>query len=272
MIICLPSGDGVVVMKDWLDAQYDKLNHRRFVHPDPLECLYRYDNQADREIVALIAASLAYGQVRQILKSVSDVLTRMGASPYTYLMNESAGRIQQDMSGFVYRFARDCHITALLSAIQKILGKHGSLNRCFQACVAEGDPTVFPALCRFSGEMYEASGSGEAGHLLVCPEKGSACKRMNLFLRWMVRKDRVDPGGWDGISPSMLIIPLDTHMFRICRKLGLTDRKQANMKTAIEITGAFRRCSPNDPVKYDFALTRYGIRKELSPDAGQDFS
>ncbi len=251
-------------MKDWLDTQYEKYNRRRYVHPDPLECLYGYDNPADREIVALLAASLAYGQVRQILKSVYDLLARMRSSPYEYLMSESVDRIRRDMSGFVHRFARDCHMAALLSAIQRVLAKHGSLRQCFKACVAEEDQTVFSALCRFAGEMLEDCRYGGPGHLLACPEKGSACKRMNLFLRWMVRKDRVDPGGWDDISPSMLIIPLDTHMFRICRKLGLTDRKQANMRTAIEITEAFRRWSPEDPVKYDFTLTRFGIRKEMT--------
>lgn len=258
-------------MKDWLDAQYEKYNRRRFVHPDPLECLYGYDNPADREIVALIAASLAYGRVRQILTSVYDVLGRMGASPYAYLTNETADRIRRDMSGFVHRFARDCHMSALLSAMRRVLAEHGSLNQCFKTCMAPDDRSVFPPLCRFTREMLADCAHGAPGHLVARPEKGSACKRMNFFLRWMVRKDRVDPGGWDEIPPSMLIIPLDTHMFRICRRLGLTHRNQPDMKTAVEITDAFRRCSPEDPVKYDFTLSRFGIRKELSPAGGNIF-
>ena len=99
--------------------------------------------------------------------------------------------------------------------------------------------------------------------LLPCPEKGSACKRFHLFLRWMVRNDAVDPGGWDGISASKLIVPLDVHMHRICMRLGLTSRAQADLKTALEVTGRFRAIVPEDPVRYDFALTRIGIRNDI---------
>ncbi|MCP4693017.1 MAG: DUF2400 domain-containing protein, partial [Desulfobacterales bacterium] len=103
------------------------------------------------------------------------------------------------------------------------------------------------------------------GHLVALPEKGSACKRMNLFLRWMVREDAVDPGGWEGVPASSLIIPLDTHMHRIGLGLNFTKRKQANMRTALEITEAFKALYPDDPVKFDFALTRLGIRDDLDP-------
>jgi len=259
-------------MKAWLETQYEQYNRRQFVDPDPLACIYDYANIADREVAALIAASLAYGQVRQIIRSVSDVLSRMGPSPYGYLRNTAIDRIGQDMAGFVHRFARDCHVTALLHAVQQILVRHGSLGQCFQSHLADSEKTVFNALCRFSEELREEGACGSPAHLVACPEKGSACKRMNLFLRWMVRKDRVDPGGWEVIRPSRLIIPLDTHMFRICTKLGLTARKQANMKTAIEITEAFRQWCPEDPVKYDFALTRFGIRKDLSEAAAYYFN
>lgn len=259
------------LMRDWLETQYGQYNRRCFVDPDPLACVYGYEDPADREIAALIAASLAYGQVRQIIRSVTDILNRMGRSPRAYLENTAPGQIRQDMAGFVHRFARDCHITALLHAVQQILVRHGSLYRCFQSHLADSEKTVFPALCRFSAELRESGGCDHPAHLVACPEKGSACKRMNLFLRWLVRKDRVDPGGWEAVRPSRLIIPLDTHMFRICSNLGLTARKQANMKTAIEITEAFRQWSPEDPVKYDFTLTRFGIRKELAGGGGPLF-
>ncbi|MDZ7830360.1 MAG: TIGR02757 family protein [Desulfobacterales bacterium] len=259
-------------MKDRLEGLYEKFNQRRYVHPDPLECVYEYDDPADREIAALIAASLAYGQVRQILKSVSDVLSRMGPSPYAYLMDERAARIQSDMAGFVHRFARGAHVAALLTGIRKTLKQHGSLQQSFRVCLADDEPTIWPALCRFSETLRHDSACGAPGHLLACPEKGSACKRLNLFLRWMVRKDRVDPGGWPDVPASMLIIPLDTHMFRICRKLGLTARNQPNMRTAIEITEAFRQWAPQDPVKYDFTLSRFGIRKDLAGQADEYFA
>ena len=250
-------------MKKWLEARYEELNRRCYVHPDPLECVYGYNTAADREIAALVAASLAYGQVRQILKSVHAVLDRMGPSPHAYLMKSSPARIQHDMAGFVHRFAREGHLCALLLSLQRILFTHGSLYQCFLAHQGASESSVYPALCGFAAELREAEACGSPGHLVACPEKGSACKRLNLFLRWMVRCDRVDPGGWEAVSPAALIIPLDTHMFRICAKLGLTSRRQADMKTALEITEGFRQCAPTDPVRYDFALTRLGIRKEL---------
>jgi len=252
------------MMKERLEALYEELNRPCYVHPDPLECVYGYNSAADREVAALVAASLAYGQVRQILKSVTDVLGRMGPSPHAYLIHTSPAQIQCDMAGFVHRFARDGHISALLLSVRRILFENGSLYQCFLAHQKVSGQSVYPALCGFAAELREANGCGSPGHLVACPEKGSACKRLNLFLRWMVRCDRVDPGGWEAVSPAALIIPLDTHMFRICTKLGLTCRRQADMKTALEITEGFRQWAPIDPVRYDFALTRLGINRELS--------
>lgn len=105
----------------------------------------------------------------------------------------------------------------------------------------------------------------DPGHLIAIPCRGSACKRLHLFLRWMIRKDRVDPGGWEDIHPAGLIVPLDVHMHRICVNLGMTERKQPNLKTALEVTAAFKTVAPNDPVRYDFVLSRFGIRKDLDP-------
>ncbi len=114
------------------------------------------------------------------------------------------------------------------------------------------------------GAMVEeiAGGGVACGRLLCHPAAGSACKRLNLYLRWMVRRDDVDPGGWTGVSPARLVIPLDVHMHRIGRGLGLTQSRYANLRTALEITAAFRRIAPDDPVRYDFALTRLGIRSD----------
>ncbi|MCK4410112.1 MAG: DUF2400 family protein, partial [Candidatus Eisenbacteria sp.] len=132
------------------------------------------------------------------------------------------------------------------------------------------DETVLPALTSFVGGIADAScvAAGVEGACpLPDPARGSACKRLHLFLRWMVRSDDVDPGGWDAVPASKLIVPLDTHMHRFSLLLGLTDRKQANGRTALEITRAFRSFSPDDPVKYDFSLTRLGIRDDLSEEA-----
>ena len=248
-------------VKKKLDALYAMYNQPVYVRPDPLEFLYNYQDIADREIVALVAASLAYGRVAQILKSVSLVLNIMGPSPARYLKNATAGSLKKDFNGFVHRFATDNNIAALLLGVKQVIAIHGTLYECFLSEFKKKDKTVLPALTIFARNLTNI-GNPTAGHLIPLPERGSACKRLNLFLRWMVRKDAVDPGGWDEIPVSKLIIPLDVHMYRAGQLLGFTNRKHANMSTVLEITAGFRKLVPRDPVKYDFALTRLGIRDD----------
>jgi uncharacterized protein (TIGR02757 family) len=248
-----------------LDKLYVRYNKRKFVHPDPLEFLYNYREVRDREIAGLIASSLAYGRVAQILNSVSGVLDKMGSSPYEYVMNSTLSSLRKTYGGFRHRFATDQNLYALLTGIKSVLEESGSLYQCFLEGVSRKDETVLKGLECFAGRIISGS-CGNPGHLIPLVSKGSACKRLNLYLRWMVRKDNVDPGGWEKIPPSMLIIPLDVHMHRISRLMGFTDRKQADIVTALEITSCFRKLEPEDPVKYDFALTRFGIRAELSLD------
>jgi len=251
-------------LKKKLDTLYNKYNRRRYVHPDPLEFLYSYKKIRDREIAGLIASSLAYGKVAQILKSTSFVLDQMNPSPYSFLNDSTDKSIYRTFKGFKHRFAGRSELVALLFGIKNVLARFGSLYACFLAGFSQNDKTVIPAMTSFSTQL--TSGKNKPGHLIALPEKGSACKRMNLFLRWMVRKDRVDPGGWEGVPLSELIVPLDTHMHRISIAMNLTKRKQANMHTALEITSGFKKIVSEDPVKYDFALTRLGIRDDLDID------
>jgi uncharacterized protein (TIGR02757 family) len=251
-----------MISKDRLETLYCKYNRREFVHPDPIEFLYRYESLSDREIVALVASSIAYGRVTQILKSVSSVLERMTPSPTTFLDEASPGTIRRTFSGFKHRFTTGKNLCAMLVGIKEIRERHKSLHRCFSAGLHEDHPTVLPALMAFAEEL-KAHADGPLDHLVASPAKGSACKRLNLFLRWMVRQDDVDPGGWENIWPSKLIVPVDTHMHRMSLLLGLTKRRQAHMGTAMEITQAFRTVAPKDPVKYDFSLTRFGIRGDV---------
>ncbi len=237
---------------------YDTYTRRVYVHPDPLEFLYAYPDVKDREIAGLVASALAYGRVTQILKSVSAVLDTMGKSPYRFLKQSSSNDLQNKFKGFKHRFADDRNLTDLLIGTKNIVNEYDSLNHCFINGLNAEDETIFSGMKFFCNQLAEF---GNPGHLVPMPERGSACKRMNLFLRWMVRKDAVDPGGWEGISRSKLIVPLDVHLHRVSREMGLTQRNQANMRTALEITAAFREFAPDDPVKYDFALTRPGIRR-----------
>ena len=251
-------------LKIKLDELYEQYNRAEYIHPDPLEFLLTYSSIRDREIVGLVASSLAYGHVSQILKSVAKVLDAMGTSPYTFTMNSTRSSLKKIFKGFVHRFATGDHVSDLLLGVKMVIQKYGSLNQCFSHAFSEEDTNILTAMGYFVEEIL--SWGNDPGHLVARPEKESACKRINLFLRWMVRHDRVDPGGWIGIPPSKLIIPLDTHMHRISQQLCFTEKKQANLNTALEITEHFKEICPEDPVKYDFTLTRFGIRADLCSD------
>jgi uncharacterized protein (TIGR02757 family) len=250
--------------EDDLCRLYDCYNSREFVHPDPLEFLYDYDDPSDREIVGLVASCLAYGSVHQILKNVSIVLERIG-SPHRFLMASSLDSLIATFAGFKYRFTTGRELATMLFGIKRVLERHGSLQSCFLSGFKGDQDTVLPALSAFVAELASVF-DGRPRSLLPSPDRGSACKRLNLFMRWMVRRDDVDPGGWDRVPASKLVVPVDIHMHRISMRLGLTHRKQANLRTAGEITDAFRKIAPKDPVRYDFCLTRLGIRDDADPE------
>ncbi len=231
------------------------------VDPDPLLYLYDYPDVREREIAGLIAACLAYGQVRQIMKAVKSILEKMGPSPRDYVLQRSDREMAADFKGFVYRFARASHVVALFRGVRQVLKRFSSLEDCFCRGLQTDRDTVISGLVFLCRRLDPDK---TTGHLLADPSKSSACKRSHLYLRWMVRSDAVDPGGWDQVSPSLLVIPVDRHMHRAGHLLGFTRRKAADLKTALEITAGFRRLVPDDPVKYDFCLTRYGIRDELN--------
>ncbi|HDS29524.1 MAG TPA: TIGR02757 family protein [Firmicutes bacterium] len=246
-----------------MESLYRKYNHREFVHPDPLEFLYRYDDIRDREIAGLIASVLAYGKVKQILRSVGTVLDKM-ESPREFLEKLSKASILKTFSGFRHRFTTGEKSALLLYGVKKVNEKYGSLEACFMKGFSDEDENVYRALEKFALALYANAGL-EYCHILPMPCYGSACKRLNLFLRWMVRRDEVDPGGWYNVHPRKLIVPLDTHMHKIGLALGLTGRKQADFRAALDLTNMFKTITPDDPVRYDFALTRLGIRDDCDP-------
>jgi len=256
---------GELDIADALEELYSAYNRREYVHPDPLEFLYGYDDPADREIVALIASSLAYGRVAQILANVSRVLERM-PSPRRFIERASAQSLGEKFRDIKHRFTTGDEIAGLFFGVKRAVKKYGSLHACFVKGICDTGETVVSALASFARELRGEAG-GSCGTLIPDPTGGSALKRLNLFLRWMVRKDAVDPGWWDSISASKLVVPLDTHMHKIGLALGFTRRAQADMKTALEITAAFGKIRPDDPVRYDFALTRLGIRNDLDKKA-----
>ena len=253
----------MISLKDRLECIYSQYNKKEYINPDPLLFLYDYPEKRNQEIAGFIAACLAYGRVELIMETVANVLGKLDPSPFDYLMGQTKKDMANDFKDFQYRFAKGAHLVNLLWGIREVLKRFSSLENCFYEGMTPEDETIIPGLVFFFKQINR---NKEIGHLLADPKKKSACKRSLLFLRWMVRKDQVDPGGWEKISPSLLIVPLDTHMHKIGMMLEFTKRKSPDMKTALEITQGFRQILREDPVKYDFCLTRFGIRRGLSMD------
>lgn len=251
-------------LRNTLDGLYDRFNSFEFIHPDPLEFVHLYENKLDMEIAGFIASALAYGRVGQILLSVRAVLDKMGPSPHSFLLQRSPSEIRKSFQFFKHRFTTADDLSTLLAGLRKLIREYGSLECCFLAGVDGTNRNVLPALSEFVQKLETAAGR-KMPMLLPSPTGGSACKRLNLFLRWMIRRDKVDPGIWRGIPASFLVVPLDTHMHRIARTMGLTVSKQANLRCAVEITGGFASICPEDPVRYDFALTRLGMNNNPLP-------
>lgn len=243
-----------------LEALYRCRNRREYVNPDPLQCVYRYRQPCDREIAGLIAAGLAYGRVAQIMRNVDAVFDEFGPSPRLWVERHNPASMRRTFAGFQHRWTTGEELAAVLVGIRRLVDKYGSLESAFRCCQSPSDADTTPALTGFCDALL----AGTRNSLLADPAKNGACKRLHLYLRWMVRADEVDLGCWPTIDPKLLIVPLDTHMHRIARRLRLTARRQANLPTALEVTRAFRRLNPEDPTKYDFVLTRFGIRADLS--------
>ncbi len=246
-----------------LESIYNKYHKPEFIHPDPLEFLLNYPDPADREIAGIIAASLATGRVNMILRAVKELLDKL-PSPSENLKEMTDSEIVKLFSCFKYRFYDSLSVTEFLTAIKKAITEYGSLNHLFIYSLRKADNDIVNALSLFAGIINSSSTSRY--RLLPDPSKGSACKRLNLFLRWMIRNDSIDPGGWEGIDPSVLIVPLDTHMMQISSILGFVTRKNADMKSALEITENLKTFDNKDPVRFDFSLTRLGIHPDLTYD------
>jgi len=215
------------------------------------------------EIVALIASSFAIGRVQSILQTV-EIILEVLESPKKDLMSLNRKDLELAFEGFKYRFYNDQSLVEFLIGIKNVIIDFGSLHNCFLKGIEKTSGDSLGSLSYFVSMLSSDQLSGKK--VLPDPEKGSACKRLNLFLRWMVRKDGIDPGIWMDVPRDILIIPLDTHMMQISQILGFTNRKSADMKTALEITDALRVYDPIDPVKFDFSLTRLGIHPDLNYD------
>jgi uncharacterized protein (TIGR02757 family) len=231
---------------------------------DPVQFVWRYDDSQDREVVAAIASGLAFGRLASVLASIERVLALLGPRPAQYLEQFDVAEAREQLAPVVHRWTRGDDLVALLVVLRELRSRHGSLEGALVAGDDPGHDDIAPGLEAFSAaacgvDVREAYGGVRRGRLGVHyffprPSLGSACKRLNLFVRWMTRQDAVDPGGWTQVSRARLVIPLDTHTIRVGRCLRLTRYTSPGWRMAADITATLRRIDPDDPVRFDFSL------------------
>jgi uncharacterized protein (TIGR02757 family) len=250
-------------LKDLLEKLYKTYSHR-FSSKDPVWVLHRFQDERDIEIIGLITSAYAYGSVDQINRFIESLLSRIGNKPYEFTINFGKRKDKKFLKDLYYRFNTEHDLLNLFDSLGKAINEYGSLKNLFMLEYSNEDENIVKALQHFTAAInqYVIRRDKYFHYLLTNPAGGSTCKRMNLFLRWMVRKDEIDLGLWNGVSPAKLIMPVDTHIGRISKKLKLVERKSVDLKFAIELTRRLRRYDANDPVKYDFALCHLGIEKK----------
>jgi uncharacterized protein (TIGR02757 family) len=254
-------------LKSRLDLLYEQFNLEHVVS-DPIWIVRRHRHPADREVVAFCASALAFGRVQSVLNSIEALVSVMGARPAEYVR-----QFQPEVHGpavfpLVHRWTRGVDLVALLWLLRQMIERGGSIEGFFVEGLDPDATTVEAALESFStrsmaldltevyGRVPEKPG---VAYFFSRPSSGGACKRLNLFLRWMVRLDRVDLGLWSRVKPSQLIVPLDTHVIRVGRCLQLTRLTSPGWRMAAHITTSLRALDPRDPVKYDFSLCHLGM-------------
>lgn len=265
---------------DFLEQIVKKYNRRDYLDTDPVSIVHKIKGEKSRETAAFISSVFAFGNVKTIKASILKVLHPMGNNVYDFikhyekLQHESLLNSKKSQrsklylfQGIGHRFIKGNDISCLVNTLHFVLKEYGSIENLFMQYFTKENnlrkslkvftKNIREIYCRNNSDFCERT----LRFMLPSPEKGSACKRMNLFLRWMVRKDEIDFGIWKGIKKNELIIPLDTHIARISKSLGFTKRKTLGWNMANEITENLKKFDPLDPLKYDFALTRIGMLK-----------
>jgi uncharacterized protein (TIGR02757 family) len=252
-----------------LESFYRRLPHADRIQDDPVELPHRYADPKEIELVGWLSSALAYGRVDLFKTVVEKILALMEGRPYSYLARFDLDRERPRFKGIYYRLNSPNDLFCFIYMMSQVVQRFGSVGELFRSLYREEEEDIGPTLSRFievvssidSRPVYGKRGIPDGlRQLLSSPAQGSACKRMNLYLRWMVRpNDGIDFGLWKEIPPAKLIIPLDTHIVRISRYLGLTQRKSPDWKMAKEITESLKAFDPIDPLKYDFGLCHLGI-------------
>jgi uncharacterized protein (TIGR02757 family) len=252
-----------------LDEQYHAYNAEHTAN-DPIWIVRRFTDQADQEVVGFCAAALAFGRVQSVINSIEGLLAVMGPRPAAYVRHFEPKRDAAALDHLVHRWTRGIDLAALIWILKQMIDSGGSIEAFFAERLEAGDESIEHALEAFSeracrlnvSEVYgRRKPKPGVGYFFSRPSKGGACKRLNLFLRWMVRRDAVDLGAWTRVKPAQLIVPLDTHVIRVGKCLRLTKYASPGWRMASDITRALRALDPVDPIKYDFSICHIGMMK-----------
>ncbi|MBQ3310886.1 TIGR02757 family protein [bacterium] len=241
-----------MINKEKLDFLVEKYETESFIEDDPVQFMRKYKNEEDMTLAGFIASCFSYGNRKVFIKKLNELFDQMGNSPYNFILDCNCQNID-----FSYRFAKTCDVQELFKKLHNLYKSKKSLKDLFQNNYHGEIMPMFQCVCDY---FYDGANLTQGYcHLIPNPKNKGTMKRLNMFLRWLIRKPPVDFGLWDFIKPSELLIPFDVHVARISRQMGLLNRSSNDYKAVLELTNQLKIFDCNDPIKYDFALFGYGI-------------
>jgi uncharacterized protein (TIGR02757 family) len=245
-------------LKEFLDSKVIEYNNPNFIESDPIQIPHRYNLKEDIEISGFLTATIAWGNRKMIIRNANKMMELMGNSPYDFVMNHKEHHLDS-LDGFVHRTFNSIDLTYFIKALNHIYTNHNGLENIFQLNATTD--SLQPAIHELKKVFFEIPHPARTTKHVSDPFKGSAAKKINMWLRWLIRDDStgVDFGLWKSISPSILSCPLDVHSGNVARKLGILTRKQNDSKALAELDASLRSLDRYDPVKYDFALFGLGV-------------
>ena len=245
-------------LKEFLDFKVEQYNTPQFIESDPIQIPHLFSRKEDIEISGFLTAIISWGNRKSILKNANSMMDLLDHAPYQFVMHHSANDLDR-LEQFVHRTFNGRDLTYFIKALRYIYRDYGGLENIFSS--NSNKESLQPAIHVFKNKFFELPHEQRTEKHISDPLKNSAAKRINMFLRWMVRNDRtgVDFGIWEQLSPAQLSCPLDVHSGNVARKLGLLKRKQNDAKALAELDTSLRKLDPTDPVKYDFALFGLGV-------------
>lgn len=245
-------------LKEFLDSKVTQYNHPRFIESDPIQVPHQFNKKEDIEIAGFLTATIAWGNRKSIINNAHRMMELLDQSPYDFITNHTSSDLEK-LEGFVHRTFNGDDFIQFVKSLQHIYENHGGLENIFTKYTNK--TSVQATISQFKSHFFEIDHLQRTQKHISDPLKNSAAKRINMFLRWMVRRDNagVDFGIWKSLTPAQLSCPLDVHSGNVSRKLGLLKRKQNDAKALLELDNSLRQLDPIDPVKYDYALFGLGV-------------